>query len=104
MALARLGRALDEYRIAGIRTNLPFHQKLVTQPDFVAGRYDTGFIAEHERELTSAAVHGADDRLAVALAVATATTEARQHAKSESGAACISPWLSAHRAGLFRKR
>jgi acetyl-CoA carboxylase, biotin carboxylase subunit len=47
-ALARMARALDEYRIAGLRTNLPFHRRLLQSPRFLAGAYDTGFI-ESER-------------------------------------------------------
>jgi acetyl-CoA carboxylase biotin carboxylase subunit len=40
----RLGRALAEYDVGGIETTLPFFRWLVTQPDFVAGRFDTTFV------------------------------------------------------------
>ena len=53
IALARMRRALDEYRIAGVRTNLAFHQRLLENAEFAAGRYDTGFLGEHEKELVS---------------------------------------------------
>jgi acetyl-CoA carboxylase biotin carboxylase subunit len=43
-AIARLSRALDEYRIIGVRTTVPFFQWLVRQPDFVAGRFDTTYL------------------------------------------------------------
>jgi acetyl-CoA carboxylase biotin carboxylase subunit len=43
-ALARMRRALDEYLVRGIRTNLPFHRRMMRHPAFVAGNYDTGFI------------------------------------------------------------
>jgi acetyl-CoA carboxylase biotin carboxylase subunit len=43
-ALARMRRALDEYLVRGIRTNLPFHRRVMRHPAFVAGDYDTGFI------------------------------------------------------------
>jgi acetyl-CoA carboxylase biotin carboxylase subunit len=43
-AIARLRRALGEYEIQGIRTNIPFFRRLLEHPDFVAGRLDTGFI------------------------------------------------------------
>jgi acetyl-CoA carboxylase, biotin carboxylase subunit len=43
-ALARLRRALDEYRIAGVKTSLPFHRALVDHPAFVAGELDTRFL------------------------------------------------------------
>jgi acetyl-CoA carboxylase biotin carboxylase subunit len=43
-AIARMQRALDEVRIEGIRTTVPLHQKIVRDPDFLAGRTSTGFL------------------------------------------------------------
>jgi len=43
-ALARMRRALDEYLVRGIRTNLPFHRRMMRNAEFLAGQYDTGFI------------------------------------------------------------
>jgi acetyl-CoA carboxylase biotin carboxylase subunit len=43
-AIARLRRALDEYFIGGIKTNLGLFQRILADPDFVAGRMDTGFL------------------------------------------------------------
>ena len=37
-------RALGEYEIQGIQTNIPFFRRVLEHPDFVAGRLDTGFI------------------------------------------------------------
>lgn len=42
--LARSRRALGEFVVGGIKTTLPFHQKIVNHPDFVAGQTDTGLI------------------------------------------------------------
>jgi acetyl-CoA carboxylase biotin carboxylase subunit len=49
-AIARLRRALAEYRIAGVRTTIPFFQWLVDQPVFRGGAFDTTFL---DRELQS---------------------------------------------------
>jgi acetyl-CoA carboxylase biotin carboxylase subunit len=38
-ALARLSRALDEFAVLGIKTNLALHQRIVVEPDFQAGDY-----------------------------------------------------------------
>lgn len=46
-ALLRMRRALAEYKIMGLKTNLPFHQKLIDSTRFLAGRYDTHFVEEH---------------------------------------------------------
>ncbi len=43
-AIARMDRALREYRIRGVATNLAFLEALLNHPDFVANRYTTRFI------------------------------------------------------------
>jgi len=45
-ALARMRRALEEYRIIGVRTSIPFHQQLLQHPDFQAGQFNTQFVAK----------------------------------------------------------
>ncbi len=50
-ALARLRRALAEFRIEGIATTLPFFRALLDDEVFVSGDYTTGFIAERLEEL-----------------------------------------------------
>jgi pyruvate carboxylase len=47
LAVARARRALAEFRIRGVSTNIPFLQAVLADPDFVAGRLDTGFIGHH---------------------------------------------------------
>jgi len=46
-ALLRMRRALSEYKIMGLKTNLPFHQKLIDSTRFIAGRYDTQFVEQY---------------------------------------------------------
>jgi len=46
-AIERLRRALQEFVVKGIKTSIPFHQKVVEHPVFLEGRYDTGFIDQH---------------------------------------------------------
>ena len=43
-AVERMRRALDEYVLVGIKTTLPFFREVMRDPEFVAGRLDTGFI------------------------------------------------------------
>src|SRR5699024_6934002 len=43
----RARRALDEFRIRGVTTNISFLRAVVENDDFMAGRLNTGFIAEH---------------------------------------------------------
>jgi acetyl-CoA carboxylase biotin carboxylase subunit len=46
-AIERLRRALQEFVVKGIKTSIPFHQKVMEHPVFLAGKYDTGFIDQH---------------------------------------------------------
>jgi len=48
-ARLRLLRALEEYTIEGIPTNLAFHRWALRHPAFIEGRLHTGFIEEHYR-------------------------------------------------------
>ena len=43
-AIARMKRALDEYRVDGIMTTIPFFTFIMNNPDFIAARFDTGYI------------------------------------------------------------
>src|SRR5215467_9775474 len=43
-AIARMRRALDEYFVGGIKSNLPLFRRILEHPDFVAARIDTGFL------------------------------------------------------------
>jgi len=45
-AILRMRRALEEYRIIGVRTNIPFHMIMMDSARFLAGQYDTRFVEE----------------------------------------------------------
>jgi acetyl-CoA carboxylase biotin carboxylase subunit len=53
-AILRMRRALEEYRIIGVTTNIPFHQNIMNSTRFIAGSFDTRFVEErfsmHEME------------------------------------------------------
>lgn len=42
--LQRSRRALSEFKVGGVKTTIPFHQKIINNPDFMAGNMDTGLI------------------------------------------------------------
>ncbi|ABC80426.1 acetyl-CoA carboxylase biotin carboxylase subunit [Anaeromyxobacter dehalogenans] len=46
IALRRAMRALNEYVIEGIKTNIPFHKRVLTFPAFTAGQYDTRIVEQ----------------------------------------------------------
>ncbi len=43
-AISRLTRALHEYFVGGIKTNISLFRRILTDPDFQAGRVDTGYL------------------------------------------------------------
>lgn len=46
-AINRMKRALYEYKITGVKTSIPFLERIMNAPDFVKGNYDTHFIPKN---------------------------------------------------------
>jgi acetyl/propionyl-CoA carboxylase alpha subunit len=46
-AIDRLIRAIDDYRIVGVKNTLNFGKFVLRHPDFVSGKFDTNFLAKH---------------------------------------------------------
>ncbi len=70
-AVDRMRRALSEYVVAGVRTNIPFHLAVMNNSAFIAGTYDTGFIDAHRDELLTSGTTG-DSATAIAVGAALA--------------------------------
>jgi acetyl-CoA carboxylase biotin carboxylase subunit len=45
-AILRMRRALEEYKLVGVRTNIPFHQNMMDSFRFFTGQFDTRFVEE----------------------------------------------------------
>ncbi|MFZ3199523.1 MAG: acetyl-CoA carboxylase biotin carboxylase subunit [Candidatus Acidiferrales bacterium] len=43
-AIARMHQALDGFVIEGVKTTIPLHRKILADPDFIAGKFDTSFL------------------------------------------------------------
>ncbi len=106
-AVERMRRALSEYVITGIKTNLAFHQRLFLHPEFMAGRYDTGFLEREQARLIGyREIEPADqESIGVAIAIAAARMERVTGVKTadagETGSR-LSPWVTEHRARTLR--
>src|SRR5579864_96182 len=46
-AIARMRRALDMFVVEGIYTTIPLHQRILNDPDFIAGKTDTTYLQTH---------------------------------------------------------
>lgn len=50
-AIAKMHRALDEFIIEGIKTTIPFHKKMMLNPDFISGNIDTKYLERNDWKL-----------------------------------------------------
>jgi len=100
-AIDRMLRALREYDVGGIRTNIGFFRQILQDAEFRAGHLHTGFIDEFfERHH---APHPPPDLAAVAALAAALDTMARAGAATQTGArSSSSAWLEAGRRSLLR--
>jgi acetyl-CoA carboxylase biotin carboxylase subunit len=94
--VCRLLRAIDEYTIAGIKTNLSYLRDLLKDPAFRRGELHTGFLDEFNAETEPAP---SAMRLAVALASASGT---QQPAPASGVSAGPGAWLREGRERLLR--
>lgn len=104
-AILRMRRALNEFRIGGIKTSIPFHQEIMDSTEFIWGTFDTGYLerrslrrrvdsdGEQERivAVASALIAHEEDRRAVHIA---SPPENSQH----------NPWRQAGRLRAMRGR
>jgi acetyl-CoA carboxylase biotin carboxylase subunit len=74
-AIARMRRALDEYFVGGIKSNLPLFRRILEHPDFAVARIDTGFLDRllTAKPKTATAGDGLQEIAAVAAALFAAT-------------------------------
>ncbi len=71
-AILRMRRSLEEYKIVGVRTNIPFHQNLMDSHRFMGGQFDTRFV--EERFSMNAAEEGKEIHPEIAAIIATLVT------------------------------
>src|SRR5262249_15033833 len=96
-AIARMRRALDEYFVGGIKSNLPLFRRILEHQDFAAARIDTGFL-DRLLAAKSEAVAGGDglaEIAAVAAALFAATTPQKNGSNGTKTASGKSAELSA---------
>ncbi len=99
-AAARMVRALREYDVGGIRTNLGFFRQIFEDPEFRAGNLHTGFIeAFFERRQATAPP---PDLPAVAALAAALHTISRTRTAANARPAHTGAWLDARRGELLR--
>jgi acetyl-CoA carboxylase, biotin carboxylase subunit len=99
-AIARMKRALAEYSVHGLTTNLAFHRWVLDHQGFLAGEFDTGFIdREWKPEAVGTAPQGEErDLLLATAAIAELHATARAAAATApTTASAAGGWLAAAR-------
>lgn len=94
-AILRMERALKEYQIVGVKTNIAFHEAVLSHPLFRKGNYDTGFVERSMAELKRKSHEGFDDIAALAAAIHQLRKKSAVVLSSSSNA--VSPWKLAGR-------
>jgi acetyl-CoA carboxylase, biotin carboxylase subunit len=96
--LLRMRRALEEYRIIGVTTNIPFHQAILDSPRFMAGLFDTRFV-EERFDLDEILAGQTREEEMAAIFATLVEHRSSQHAAQimESGKRAASPWKWAGR-------
>jgi acetyl-CoA carboxylase biotin carboxylase subunit len=96
-AIARVRRALHEYFVGGVKTNLPLLRRIFDDPGFISGKTDTGYL---ERLPRSQPAQKDDEIAVIAAGIFHATDPA--HGKPEGSAVSTSNWKNAARSEALR--
>jgi acetyl-CoA carboxylase biotin carboxylase subunit len=99
-AIRRMLRALEEYSIVGVETNLEFFREILNDAQFRDGDLDTGFIADFFARRKPAPEPSPELELVVALAAAAHSRNEKLDAKN--GKQETSHWLSEGRSEMLR--
>lgn len=96
-AIARMREALRETVVLGISTNIPFHLRVLQEPDFIRGDFSTRYIDEHPDLLAPAALGEEAEAAAVAAAAWSAAQTLGAPTSSSSDSADVSAWRQSAR-------
>ena len=103
-AIARMSRALGEYHLDGIQTNLPFFRLVLEQPEFQAGKFDTHSVDSLLGKYTSKdGKPGSTQEQIAVLAACLAAWKRRESAPVRSPLTPASRWKTAGRQALLRR-
>jgi acetyl-CoA carboxylase biotin carboxylase subunit len=92
-AILRMRRALEEYKLVGVHTNIPFHQRLMDSHRFMGGQFDTRFVEERFSMEAAESVKDSQMKLAAIIGTLVAHRQTQQAANIvQRGARDTSNW------------
>ncbi len=94
-AIGRLTRALNEYFVGGIKTNIPLFRRILSNPDFRAANIDTGFLDRMLKQGQQA--DQPNSQTVEAAVIAAGMFAALGAAAAEPGERALTDGASAHR-------
>jgi acetyl/propionyl-CoA carboxylase alpha subunit len=102
-AIRRMRRALQEFKVVGVSTNIPFHLQVMDNVHFIAGTLDTGFVEKHFRLDQQDELE--NEEIALVAASLLAHNRRKEALRSASLAdVCASPWRLQSRRSVLRER
>ena len=113
-AILRMRRALDEYRVGGIHTTIPFHQQVMDSTRYQGGQFDTAFVDGPDGfRLAAVSERGGSAESGDLARVAAVAATLAQHEKEQQavlfGLPCdgegvrVSSWKTAGRPGVHSR-
>jgi acetyl/propionyl-CoA carboxylase alpha subunit len=96
-AVLRMRRALEEYRIMGVKTNIPFHQQMMESHRFLSGAFDTTFVEERFSMTDRDAPHTMEAAILAALTYHEQSERAAQVVNTGTGERSIWKWYGRSR-------
>ncbi len=93
-AVLRMRRALEEYRIGGVKTNVPFHQHMMDSHRFLSGQFDTSFVEERFSMSSREAPHALEAAILATLSAHEQSQRAGRIVDSGTGSMNNWKWYS----------
>jgi acetyl-CoA carboxylase biotin carboxylase subunit len=101
-AIRRMARAIQEYSVTGIRTNLPFFREVLQDECFRAGRLHTGFIEDFLTRRAAGPSAPAEIEMIAALVSADFAASRERAVAGRSAPTVASRWLTDGRDQFLR--
>jgi acetyl-CoA carboxylase biotin carboxylase subunit len=101
MAVKRMARALEELAISGLETSVPFHRRVMDEPDFRAGNLTIRYLEDHP-DILDGGLSEPEHRAAAVAAALLEDQDRRAHRVTRipgGPGASLSPWQAAFRRG-----
>jgi len=102
-AIERMLRALEEYNLMGIASNISYLRRIVGHPRFKSGEYDTHFIANHEKDLRSGAPAAEEPIALIAAGILSHIRKRGATIPDNASGSGMSPWKLSDRVGRFQR-